>query len=633
MQVGGSNSFPVSGVPTAGQQAGSVRAAGGDISIPRTAAVAAVVGNGALNQYQASEAAQQQVSSQPILGQSGGSSSGPAAWSDEWAEKFRAVGAPAELIQQLSITGAMGADEAKLGQMVEQVRSEVEPQLAQFNHKHPEAFKKLRASKDMDTATLAQIAAASNSGQLPDAQLDELVSSMGKSQGKMIFDTMIKPMIVWSLIPGWGALRIGFAPFTGGKDILTGEKLFGDPMTTGFTLLAGVGGGMTIYNNVRGAMQVAQAHRMIASAGSDAATIAAREGISQLSTGQKIWSYVPGTKLNQQLSGLSRLDDIKTGISNLKGIQQEVAQNLYTKIVNGDVLLWGDSASKWSKMGYQPNHRGFVMGHLMGKKGATSVVTSGSRPTLLLDSRTVGQNAAAHFAADGIQFVDDTVANGMLKSRVFTGLDPASASVIKNLRDLHLGAAGEQLLSAGAISRPSGMSEILGKLRPGALQDTLWATDNLAAGTVGKLHGWAGIPKIGRIGIGALALVGGVLGYKKLAASAAPEAQQQTPDASQAQGGAGQGASAQLSAEDQAALQQFASMTPEQQAQIIQSLYTQLQQAAQVPNMTADQQQQVLKAQQELQLLMQVAQQSSSAATAASGVNAQAGFTAQGLGL
>ena len=617
-------------VPVAGQQAGSVPASGGlvgDGSIPRTVAIAAGVGGEALQQQQGIAAAQAQVAGQQVVdpatmqqgAATGAVASGPAAWNDEWAKAFKDAGAPAEVIQQLTITGAMGADASKLQQMLDQIKGEIDNELAKFAHEHPDAFKKLRGNKDVDRSMIAQIAAAVNAGQVPEEQLEQMVDSIGKSQGKMMFDMFVKPMIVWSLIPGWGALRLLPAPFTGGKDILTGEKMFGDPMSTTFTALAAVGGAMTIWNNAQGMRQVAQGHRMIGTAGSDAATIAAREGLDNITGFKKFWSYVPGTELNQQVAGISRLDDIKAGIGQMKAgsIQQELAQNLYNKVVDGDVLMWGDSASKWTKMGYQPNHRGFFMGHLMGKKSAATVMSEGARPKLLLDSRTTGKVTAAHFASLGTEFADDLanpiVRDGVtvganLKTRMLEGgLDLANPATVKNLKDLHLGVASQQLMDAGVIKAPTGVNKILGAMRPGPIQDAVWAANNVAGGSLGKLHGWAGLPKIAKVGFwGSIAAAAGYFMWFKPQQDMKKEAEKQA--AEQAAGGAGGIDPSQLSPEDLQVLQQFAAMPADQQAQIIQQQNAQLQQAMQTPNLTPEQQQQIAGAQAELQLLMQVAQ-------------------------
>ena len=68
----------------------------------------------------------------------------------------------------------------------------------------------------------------------------------------------------------------------------------------------------------------------------------------------------------------------------------------------------------------------------------------------------------------------------------------------------------------------------------------------------------------------------------------------------------------------------------DKQQQIIGQLQAQLQQAMQAPNPTADQQQQIVAKQTELQLLMQVAQQGRGVLA---GSVSTGGYTAQGLGL
>jgi hypothetical protein len=662
---------PVAGAqPIAGRQAGSVLPAGGDVAVPRTVAIAAGVGGQALQHQAAVNAAREQVAGQRVLDTAAAQPTpaaaavrrGPAAWGEDWAKKFREAGASPEEIQQLSFSGAMGADAAELQQMLEQFTTQVDTQLAKFAHEHPDAYEKVRSNPDVPKSMVVQLAMLSNAGQLPKDQLEMTVDSLGKSQGKMIFDTMIKPMIVWSLIPGWGALRVGFAPFTGGKDILTGEKLFGDPMTTAFTVLGAVGGGMTIYNNVKGAMQVAQGHRMVATAGSDASIIGAREGLDKLTGWQKFKSYVPGTELNQQLAGVSRLDDLKAGIAALSDdvidgtrfSTRELAQAGYDKLVHGSALIKGEPASKWMMApipGYQPNSRGVIVGHIMGKKGATTVATGGARPELMFDLRTVGKVSAANLAADALQLVDDTAANGMLKTRVFGAAGAGNASVLERLRGTVYANASKQIFDAGAATQRTGIAKLLGAIRPDALQDATWAASNVGTSNLGKVHGWHGIPKLGRWGLmGGAAALGGYFMMVKPQLDAAKEAAKQQAEA---QGGAAGSAGGQggaidpstMSAEDQAILQQFAAMPAQQQAQIIQSQYAQLQQAMQTPNMTAEQQQQVVAAQAELELLVQVAQGGAAGQAQGGGVQAQAAqpqtavgagqpaFTAQGLGL
>lgn len=650
--------------PVAGVQAGSVAPSGGLVEdgLPRTAAIATGVAANAYGRAASASAAAATIAGQQVVDPAttrpaagAGTPAGPAAWDESWAKRFRYAGAPSEIIQQLTFTGAMGADAAQLEEMLGQVKGQVDGELAKFAHDHPEAFRKLRGNPAVDRAMLVQVAAGVNAGQVPKEQLEQLVDSVGKSQGRVMFDTLVKPMIVWSLIPGWGAIRLGFAPFTGGRDPLTGEKMFADKLSTTFSVLAGIGGGITLFNHARGAMQVAQGHRLVA-AGGDAARIAAAEGVANITGAQKLASFLPGTHSNRVFSGISRMDqNLTSGINALKpgSIERELAENLVAKWRSGEISILGDPASKWTKMGFQPNARGILLGR--NKAMATAGTTAG-RPTITLDGRMTGKAMAAHLASAGVEFADDTVGNNMLKSRLFGQLGPGAhldANAVKLLREQTLGNATKQLLDAGFLGRPSGMQKVFGAVRPGPLQDALWAADNVNAGTLGKLHGTAAIPKLVKFG-GAGLLAAGV-GYFAMVKPQMDAARKQQAEAAEAQGAQQQagaqgpaGAQQQVTPELQAALQQFGALPKAQQAQIIQQQYATLQQASQQPNLTAEQQQQIAAAAAELELFMQVANAAAPAAgtaTAAPGGAAPAapaasaaptagpGFTARGLGL
>lgn len=667
-------------VPVDGQQAGSANGGGmiQDGSLGRTAAIAGGIAATGVPQSMERAAAAQQLASQSVAGPTAnmapaGQASaprGPAAWNEAWAKKFKDVGASAEIIQQLTFTGAMGADEAQLQQIYDQVKGEIDAELAKFQHAQPDAFKKLRGNKDVDRATILQIASMYNAGQLKKEQLDPMVEAAGKSMFEAQFAPILKSFALYGLIPGWGLLRVLTAPLNGGKEIWTDMPIFGDPMTTTFSILGAVGGGFTIYNNIKGAMHVAAGHAAVR-AGGDAFTIAQREGLDQLSLGRKAWSFVPGTKLNQQFGFFAGMDDIKAGIAAMTpgSLPQQIAQSNYNKIVSGEVLAWRDSASKFMAgpiPGYQPNSRGIIMGHIMGNKGAIQVQTHGSRPTIHFDGRTTGKVAAAHLATL-VELVDDVPgANGVranLRTELFAGRNSLDPKILKTVRAEMLGQAGQQLLDAekvlkgSGIARPTGIQAIMAKIRPGAVMDAIVAADNLAKGPsfLDKTYGWKAIPKLGRIGIG-VGVVGtaGYFMFAKPMLDQLAEAKKEAAKQAEQQGQAGAGG--QMSAQDQQMLQQFAALPKDKQAQIIQEMTANLQRAAQTPNLTAEQQQQLVAAQAEIQLLTQVAngQMPTAGAGAASGSatggaaqvpaaatapasapspGAAPQFTAQGLGL
>jgi hypothetical protein len=650
--------------PVAGQQAGSVGPSGGlvDNGLPRTAAIAAGVGATQYNQAQlAGQAGSNVAGTQAIdpaavqAGAAGSKPAGPAAWNDSWAKEFADAGAPSQVIQQLTFTGAMGADKAQLQQVLDQVKHDVDTQLATLAHDHPEEFKKLRAVKgltnfvdgagDSDRAALAKLAAAVEAGQLPEEQLKALAESAGKTGGQKAWD-MLKPMLVYSFIPAWGALRIPLGMANHGTDPLTGEKLFDGKLNTAMTVAMGIGGSITLFNHARGAMQVAAGQRL-AAAGGDAAMIAANEGVQNLTGMQKLASYIPGTNANRVYSGLARMDsNLQAGVKALDdGLEKELVENLLAKWRKGEVSIIGDPASKLTGFGLQPNTRGMVIAK--NKSMIQSVMRNG-KPTLVLDGRMTGKTLAAHLASAGVDFADDTAANGMLKTRLMESAGITNAldeGALKLLRERTLGNAANQLMNNGYIAKPGTFDKLISIVRPGPLQDAHWASQNLAADTLGKLHGTASIPKLVKFGIPGVLAVGGYFMYSKHAAAKAQEELAKQQQAAGTQGGAAGG---EVSPEMQQALQQFAALPADQQQAMLQQQYTSLQQAAQQPNMTADQQAQLDAAAQEFELFAQVASGGAGAgSTTGGGAPAPAGtapqqpaapagtgqFTAQGLGL
>jgi hypothetical protein len=640
-------------VPVAGQQAGSVDASGGRIpdGTARTMAIAGGVGAinyqqaAAAQQLQAGAAQQQVVDPNAVQGAMASAPTGPAAWDESWSKRFNEAGAPPELVQQLQITGAMGADKAQLQQMLDQIKTEVDTQLAQLAHDHPDEFKKLRGNPQVDRAMLAQLAAAVNSGQYSADQLKSAADTIGQTGGQKAW-AQIKPMLVYSFIPAWGAWRIPLGLINGGKDPLTGEKLFDGKLNTAMTIAMGVGGSITIANNVRGAMQVAQGMKLAGNVGSDAAQIAANEGVANLTTGQKLLAYLPGTSSNKVFSGISRLDsNLQDGIAHLDGIQQELAQNVVDKWRAGDISVLGEPASKVTKGGIFPNTRGIFMNRFLKPKAMVSTFAEGGRAGVLLDNRNVGKTLAADFAAVGVHFADDTAANNNLASRLFTGLPEAARTnpeALKTLEAETRGIATNQLLDSGFLQRPTGLMKLWGAIRPGPVQDALRAADNVNAGMAADtLHGFDALGKGWKIGVPLVVAAGGAAWFIKKQIDTAKEA---AAKAAQQQGAGGAGGAA-GGAEVQAALQQFAQMPAAQQQQWLQQQYTTLQQAAQQPNLTAEQQQQLQAQEQVFEQFAAVANGGAGAGGAATGAAPQAagvgaaqpaatsGFTAQGLGL
>lgn len=587
--------------PAAGIDAGSADGGGlVDDGLARTAATGAgmMVAQGqraGAGQDAQAIADQQQVVSNPAASAASGvtqAPAGPAAWNDEWNTKFADAGAPPELLQQLAITGANGADQAQLQQMLDQVKGEVDKVLAEFAAKHPDAFKKLRSNSKVDRATLAQIAQAVNTGQVKDEELDDLVKQAGMTQGKMLRDMFFKQMLPWMVIPGWGALRFGLSPLFGGKDPISGEKIHLDFWNHGFQgwmdALMAAGGTMTLINNVRGAMQIAQGNKLIANAaaGSDIAKIAAREGVSNLTGFAKFKSYIPGTSANRAVAGISRFnDELVNGIAKLSGEPRQLADLVMSKWKSGEITVTGDPAVRFTKMGTQPNVRGALPMVGNRSKAMFQWINKDGKTILALDGRMTGKSLAAHFAAAGTNLAE----SGVLKQVEQQMLSQAAASG-KSLAKPALAVLQNQVLAEATkqlgLTAPSNpIARLWGMWRPGPLQDALKAVANPTGelGGVAKALATPGV-KPALIGLG---VVGAGFGFYKFQQSqAAAAAAQQQPQAQQPGGGGVAAQGAQMTPELQQVIAQLQQMTPQQQQQVLQQQASQLQAAAQQPNLS-----------------------------------------------
>jgi hypothetical protein len=555
------------------------------------------------------------------------------------------------MVQQLNINGGNGFSDAQLEQAYAEFKQQSDLELAKFAKAHGDAFVKLKANKDIDAATMLQIASSVNASGMSkeevDTQVEQMLSQTSEGMTSMIKDTFLKEMLPWTLIPGWGAIRFAASPLFGGKDPISKRPIHMDFWNHGLEgwldAALAAGGAVTVANNVRGAMQVSAGHRLIA-AGGDAAKIAANEGVANLRGFGKFLSYVPGTNANRVVSGISRLDSsLTSGISKLTGVERELAENVLTKWRAGQLSIVGDGAVKVSKMGVISNSRGMLP--MIGQRGKAMAATGvfNGKAAITLDLRMSGKSLAAHLASAGVEHADGALKSRLLSSFGISGGGALSKEAITGLRTSVLGSATQQLTGAGVLARPTGLQGLLGTVRPGPVQDAFKAAGQVSAGTVGVKTGLAALSRGGKFGLGALAAaaVGG-LGYQFMvkpqmaaaqqAAAGASEQQQQAgqqvegqPQAQQQVDPSGsvgvqtqqpqagvdaqQGAAMQIDAQMEQAITVFAQLQPAEQQALIEQQYAALQQAAAQPNLTPEQQAQIQAGVQELQIFMQVAQQ------------------------
>jgi hypothetical protein len=611
----GAGSISTSYVPVAGAQSGAATGGGLlDGSVPGGALVGAARGIG--NASTAATAKQLEATSVPVntAAATPAQVAGPPAWSSAWAQKFIDAGVDAATVQQFTLTGANGADAATLQASLDEVDASTKVQLEQFAAQHPDEYKELRSIKSVTKGTLVQLAMQVNAGQVSKADLETQVQAA--KSGNDVLGTMLKSFLPWTFIPAWGAVRFALSPLFGGKDPISGEKIkldFWNNGMAGWMDAAGaVAGAVTISNYARGVNQVFAGNRAMAEGGT-AAKIAAAQGVDNLTGWKKALSYVPGTNSNRIISGLSHVKDIEAGIAKLPqgSVARKLAEDALAGATRGEINLVGTSAQKFG-FGFQTDTRGFVMGR---SKALSSTILTGRNPTILIDSYLKGPSTVAHFASAAADLGDDVSKAQLLKDAT-AGVagDVLKPKQIENMiRGQVLGTASKDLAASGYIQRPT---SILGKLRPGGLEDSFRAIDALGTSKLGATRGamsmFKGLPTLGKFGIGA-AIVGAVggAGYlfgikpqldaQKAALAAAAAVPAATGGGATGTGGAGQ----QVTPELQGALEQLAQASPAQQKQYLEQVQASIAQLSAIAKPTAEQQQQLQQAKFELPLMLQ----------------------------
>lgn len=482
---------------------------------------------------------------------------GPAAWDESWRTRFTDAGAPPELVQQLMMTGAMGATEAELEKLLAGIKDKTSQAIEKFAAEHPEEFTEIKASGKFSQFEIAQFAASVNSGDLKEDEMKTQVETATSTPGKMA-GMLVTEGAPYMLVPAWGTLRFAYAaaPFTPNQDPLSGRDIHMDFWDHGFIgwmdVVLAATGVVTIGNTIRGAAQVSRGSRLGATAptGSLAATVAEREGLTKLGTFGKAWSYVPGTASNRSAMGLSRLTpEFEAAIARLEGEPRRYANLFLEKLRAGDIALRSEPTFKLSKIGGYANVRGTTP--LVGNRFRDSAhwSTHKGQTVLNIDAGLTGDAFAARLAAEGTQLAPK--ANPALAAttqRLAT--EAAAAGVAKPkaagpvLRNQMLAEAGAQL----GVSKPTGAALLWNKFRPNGVTDIAKAQSQLASGKLYQpswfSQTWAHTPMWGKVA-GAGAIAAGV-GYGSYRLAMSPllfgESKDAPKEAPKADDGSGSGA-------------------------------------------------------------------------------------------
>ncbi|MCW2974633.1 MAG: hypothetical protein JWN72_2906 [Thermoleophilia bacterium] len=557
---------------------------------------------------------------------------GPPGWNMAWAQKFLDAGLPAESVQQLTMTGAAGADEAQLQESLDQVVQAGDAEIKKFAAEHGEEYVDLKSAKKLKRSELLGIAMQANQGALKGQALKDAVSQARTKDDPF---NMLKSFLPWSFIPAWGAVRVALSPLFGGHDPISGERIKLDFWNNGMAgwidALGAVAGAVTISAYAKGVGNVIAGNAAIGSSEA-AAAVAKAAGMENLTGVNKLLSFLPGTQQNRVISGLSTVKNLEAGVGKLAegSIARQLGDQALKEIIAGDRNMWGATPQKLTLMGFQSNTRSTVMSR--GKQMIESMF-KGNKATLIADARGTGGATAAHVASAMVDSADAATRAKILASLPEAVQQKIAAGGVKNLdallRGQVLGEASRDLAAANLIKAPTTtFQKVWGAIRPGAVEDSFKAIDMLNKGSVfetqgvmATFKGLGGGAKFGILGGIAAAAAGGIyflgikpqLQAKKDADAAAATAAAGGGGAAAGAGGAatapGGAPTGQPDAEAQAYLKQFAALPPQQQLTELQSLNTAITQAQATPNQTPEQQAAVATAQQELQQMMAIVQQ------------------------
>ncbi|MBC7460599.1 MAG: hypothetical protein H7287_04490 [Thermoleophilia bacterium] len=644
VQVGVAAYTPIAIAPSASAGAPATAAqqpAVTNVSVPTTYSNAPLAGatNGAQvagggaaaatqqDQYAAAAQGGQAVDQAQQAAAASNAPKGAPAWNMAWAQKFLDAGLPAESVQQLTMTGAAGADAAQLQESLDQVVKAGDDELKKFAAEHGDEYVDLKSAKKLKRSELLGIAMQVNQGALKGQALKDAVSQARTKDDPF---NMLKSFLPWSFIPAWGAVRVALSPLFGGHDPISGERIKLDFWNNGMAgwidALGAVAGAVTISAYAKGVGNVISGNAAIGTSNA-AAAVATAAGMENLTGMNKLLSFLPGTAQNRLISGLSTVKNLEAGVGKLAegSIARQLGEQALKEIISGDRNMWGATPQKLTIMGFQSNTRSSPMSR--GKQMIESMF-KGNKATLIADARGTGDATAAHIASAMVDSADAATRAKILASLPEAVQQKIAAGGVKNLdallRGQVLGEASRDLVTGGLLTRPTGTFEkIWGAIRPGAVEDSFKAIDLLNKGSVFETQGvmasfkaLGGGAKFGILGGIAAAAAGGiyVLGVKpQLEAKKAADA---AAAAAPVSGVAAPGAATtgQPDAAAQAYLSQFASLPPQQQITELQSLNAAITQAQATPNQTPDQQAAIATAQQELQQMMAIVQQPKAAA-------------------
>jgi hypothetical protein len=560
----------------------------------------------------------------PAGGIGSGPPQGPPAWNEKWRQKFLDLGLPPEQVSQLIASGAMGADEQQIQYSYDELKGMVDAEFAKFKKQHGEIYEKLEASPMMDRAYLLQIAQASNAGQLPEEELTGLADASG-GMGKMMGDMALKTMLPWAVIPGWGLLRYAAGvPLAGDGIEIAGMNLFGgkDPISKfpihyDFWNHGGMDGAMGFFD---AAMAIGGAftgraifrHFGQATRGAQLAMnnpmlkgLAQSRGINLNGIGK----YNMFSEAGRFSAGASHVTpQLGKAIEALPAAERASAmRTLEFGLTNG---FSGVPSLNVTPMGMFAGGRNAMTGR---SAPMVSVQARNGVTGVHIDGRANPQLLAADFAKAGVGLLDrQSLTAAISQMRVPKGVQVADPRKMYEHQMFGSAIRSDSQLTAQIQQRnQSVLGRLADKLRPGHMADGRTALNNAAPQPGLVQRTFEKYPALNKPAVkwGVGIPLGGaaVYGVGKMMTPKPPAEEQ-------AAAGGGQG---KMTKEFKAEAEQFMQLPPDQQMLYLEEQNAQLEQAAQNPQMTPEEQKVLESRMGELEMLAQAAQQAGAGGAAA----------------
>lgn len=492
---------------------------------------------------------------------------GPPAWNEAWRRKFIDAGIPAEIVQQMSLSGANGMDARQLQQSLTQLKVAIQQSKAQLEQHFSTVFPEVEKMfdypdvvKNLDEQSLAMVALSVQDWQHPappevQQQVMQLVQTpqnmltkvglsmhpnlvalgMQASGGTSFTKSMIFSQLGFFFIPGYGLIRYAM-----GRDPLSGQKVDRSSKMEMFFAATGAISAFiaarSLYSVHNAFQMIARGEQTVAQGGSSLVhDVAVTQGVDNLTFFDKLKAYVPFTRQNKALTGIPIAGQVDRLLALPEGsLGRSIGEVEAEALRAGSMRITAPTAG----ILWKPNTMGFGMrGTVLYRNASLSRWQIGWDAAAELQYSPLmygSKGAAAHLAADGTQLLDP-----VMLGKLGIGDEQIASVLAQHLKGIQNPMQAVRYIALGKVADELGLrysgtlSRLYNALRPGPFADAVKAAGNVQPSKVvnwwNTAKWWQKYLPLGAVG------GGGYFLYMKRQAQAAADAAQAE---AQGQGGA-----------------------------------------------------------------------------------------------